>query len=150
MSKQDEAGLILKLYELRREETMRKARNWFFLDFNPESIDDVEDVMFSENSNLLRMFLTYWDMAAGLVNHGAIGQELFNDVNAEHYPAFAKLEPFIEEARTRFGPQFLKNLEHLIDATPHGRERTAQVRERIKAIRERVAQRRARTAQAEA
>ena len=30
MSKQEEAGLILKLYELRREETMRKAREWFF------------------------------------------------------------------------------------------------------------------------
>jgi len=29
MSKQEEAGLILKLYELRREETMRKARNWY-------------------------------------------------------------------------------------------------------------------------
>ena len=30
MSKQEEAGLILKLYELRREETMRKARDWYF------------------------------------------------------------------------------------------------------------------------
>jgi hypothetical protein len=37
MSKQDEASLILKLYELRREETMRKARNWYFAEFNPES-----------------------------------------------------------------------------------------------------------------
>ena len=38
MSKQEEAGLILKLYELRREETMRKARDWFFRDFNPQSL----------------------------------------------------------------------------------------------------------------
>ncbi len=30
MSKQAEAGLILKLYELRREETMRRARDWYF------------------------------------------------------------------------------------------------------------------------
>ncbi len=31
MSKQEEAGLILKLYELRREATMRQARDWYFL-----------------------------------------------------------------------------------------------------------------------
>ena len=30
MSKQEEAGLILKLYELRREDTMRKARDRIF------------------------------------------------------------------------------------------------------------------------
>ena len=34
MSKQAEADLILKLYDLRREVTMREARNWFFM-FNP-------------------------------------------------------------------------------------------------------------------
>ena len=33
MSKQEEAGLILKLYELRREDTMRKARDWYFREF---------------------------------------------------------------------------------------------------------------------
>src|ERR1051326_1740169 len=38
MSKQDEAGLILQLYDLRREEVMRTARNWYFAEFNPESM----------------------------------------------------------------------------------------------------------------
>ena len=40
MSKQDEAGLILKLYELRRDETMRKARDWFAQEFHPTSFED--------------------------------------------------------------------------------------------------------------
>jgi hypothetical protein len=35
MSKQAEADLILKLYELRREPVMREARSWFAT-FNPE------------------------------------------------------------------------------------------------------------------
>ena len=30
MSKQEDANLILKLYDLRREPVMREARNWFF------------------------------------------------------------------------------------------------------------------------
>jgi hypothetical protein len=43
--------LILKLYELRREETMRKARDWYFLEFNPESPADVDKAMFSDKSD---------------------------------------------------------------------------------------------------
>ena len=72
MSKQEEAGLILKLYELRREETMRKARNWYFMEFHPQSFADFNQAMFSEHSGHLRMVVTYWDMAAALVNNGAI------------------------------------------------------------------------------
>ena len=49
MSKQQDADLILKLYDLRREATMREARNWMFT-FNPASIQDIIDVLLSEHS----------------------------------------------------------------------------------------------------
>jgi hypothetical protein len=135
MSKHEEAGLILKLYELRREEVMRKARDWFFLEFNPQSLADINNTMFSDHSGHVRMVMTYWDMAAALVNHGAISSDLFNETNGEHFSVFAKFEPLLAEARASFGPQFLANLEKLIDATPGGRERTAAIRERMKGIR---------------
>jgi len=128
MSKQAEADLILKLYDLRREATMRAARDWFFREFNPQSFDDVKDVLFGAHSGHMRMVLTYWDMAAGLVNHGAIAPDLFNDVNGEHFSVFAKIEPFIAPWRAGFGPQFMANLEKLIDATPGGRKRIADIR----------------------
>lgn len=134
MSKQDEAGLILKLYELRREETMRKARNWYFLEFNPQSLADINSAMFSEHSGHLRMVMTYWDMAAALVNHGAISADLFNETNGEQFSVFAKLEPFLGEMRTAYAPQILANLEKLVDATPDGRQRLATIRERMKGI----------------
>src|SRR5450755_833566 len=70
MSKQEEAGLILKLYELRREETMRKARDWFFREFHPQTFADYNAVMFGEHSGHVRMVVTYWDMAAAMVNRG--------------------------------------------------------------------------------
>ncbi|HML16979.1 MAG TPA: hypothetical protein VK419_08125, partial [Bryobacteraceae bacterium] len=63
MSKQEEAGLILKLYELRREETMRKARDWFSREFHPQTIEDYNRALFSEHSGHLRMVTSYWDMA---------------------------------------------------------------------------------------
>jgi len=141
LSKQDEAGLILKLYELRRDPTMRQARDWFFRDFNPQSAADVMATMFSEKSGFLRMVMSYWDMAAALVNSGAIDLELFNETNGEHKPVFAKLEPIIGALRAELGPRFLQNLEKLIDDTPNGREELARIRERFKSIREQMAKR---------
>jgi len=140
MAIQDEAALIHQLYDLRREETMRTARNWYSREFNPESMADIEKILFSEHSGHLRMVASYWDMAAALVNNGAISAQLFNDTNGEQFLAFGKLEPFLKDIRAAFGPQFLANLEKLIDATPGGRERAAAVRERMKAMRARFAE----------
>src|ERR1700727_1381138 len=125
MSIQDEAGLILKLYELRREKTMREARDWYFREFNPETMEAFKAAIFGQHSGHLRMVVTYWDMAAALVNKGAISLDLFTDANGEHIGIFAKIEPLIGEIRAAFGPQFAVNLEKLIDATPNGRQRTA-------------------------
>ena len=147
MSKQEEAGLILKLYELRREDTMRKARDWYFREFNPQSMADFNDAMFGEHSGHLRMVATYWDMAAALVNDGAISLELFNDANGEHIGVFAKIEPLLGEIRSALGPQFAANLEKLIDATPNGRARVAATREQMKAMRARMEQKEAKAAQ---
>ena len=139
MSIQDEAGLILKLYELRREETMRTARNWYFSEFNPQSVADFQSAIFGEHSGHLRMVVSYWDMAATLVNRGAISLDLFNDANGEQIAVFSKIEPLLGEIRQRFGPQFATNLEKLIDATPGGRKRSSETRERMKAIRAQMA-----------
>jgi hypothetical protein len=141
MSKVESANLILKLYELRREETMRKARNWAFT-FNPTSAEDVEKTMMDpEVGAYLRMVLSYWDMAATLVVHGAIDSAMFYETNGEQIGVFAKIEPFIEELRTRWEmPEAFKNLEKVIYDSPNGKERLAKTREWMKSINEQIAQ----------
>ena len=139
MSKQDEAGLILKLYELRREDTMRKARDWYFRDFNPQSMADFTEAMFGEHSAHLRMVVSYWDMAAALVNDGAIRLDLFTSTNGEHVGVFSKIEPLLGEIRNAFAPQFAVNLEKLIDSVPDGRKQSEKARERVKAFGEQFA-----------
>jgi hypothetical protein len=143
MSKQEEAGLILKLYELRREETMRKARDWYFRDFQPQSIDDFNAAMFSAQSGYLRMVITYWDMAAALVNDGAISLDMFNDCNGEYLGVFSKIEPFLGDIRAAYSPKFAAQVEKLIDSTPGAREQLVTMRERMKAIRARMTQQQA-------
>lgn len=146
MSIQEEAGLILQLYELRREETMRAARDWYFREFNPQSIADFQAAMFGEHSGHLRMVVSYWDMAAALVNRGAISLELFTDANGEHIGVFAKIEPILGDIRKAFAPQFAVNLEKLIDATPDGRKRSAGTREQMQAMRAQMARQSAQAA----
>lgn len=132
MSKQQDADLILKLYDLRREPVMREARNWFFT-FNPTSIQDVMEALLSEQSGYYRMVISYWDMAAAMVNNGAIDEQLFNETNGEHIFVYAKIAPVIEEIRTMFGsPDFLRNLETLVKRIPNIDEKIATMRERMK------------------
>ena len=140
------ADLILKLYDLRREETMRKARNWMFT-FNPTSAQDVGQTMMDpEVGAYLRMVLSYWDMAAALVNHGAIDAEMFRDTNGEYIGVYAKLEPFLEDLRKEWDmPEAFAHLEKLVLEGPNGAERVKKTQEWMKQIQEQMA-----TASAEA
>jgi hypothetical protein len=134
MSKQADADLILKLYDLRREATMREARNWFFT-FNPTTVNEYMETMFGEHSGHLRMVISYWDMAASLVNNGAIDEQLFNDANGEHLFVFAKIEPILEDMRKLMdAPEALGHFEKLIRRIPDNEKKLAAIRERIKMI----------------
>lgn len=145
MSKHDDAELILKLYDLRREPVMREARNWMFT-FNPKSIQDVFDALLGEHSGHYRMVISYWDMAAAMVNNGAIDETLFNETNGEHIFVYAKIEPVIEDIRAAFGaPDFLRNLETLVKRIPNIEEKIAGMRERMKKFAEMREERAAKT-----
>ena len=145
MSKQDEANLILKLYELRREPIMREARDWYFREFEPQSLDDFTAAMFSQHSSHLRMVVSYWDMAAALVNTGAISLEMFTETNGEHLGVFASIEPLLNEIRAAYAPRYAKNLEKLIDDAPDGRAQVARMREGLNRVRAQVRARQNRT-----
>src|SRR6476469_1676862 len=143
MSKQEDANLILRLYEIRREPVMREARNWFF-SFNPTNATEYMDAMMGPNSGHLRMVISYWDMAASLVNHGAIDEQMFNDCNGEHLFIFAKIEPVLEELRQQWNqPDMLKHFETLVRRVPENKEKLAAIRERIKMIQAMMAERQA-------
>ena len=131
MSKHHDAELILKLYELRREPVMREARSWFFT-FDPKGPQDFLDALTSEKSGYYRMVVSYWDMAASLVNNGAIDAQMFNDANGEHLFVYSKLEPFLEELRRESNnPDYLAHLEKVVKEIPNHEQKVAALRARI-------------------
>jgi hypothetical protein len=61
------------------------------------------------------MVTTYWEMAAALVNRGALDRELFLAANSEHLAVFALLEPHLDGLRTLIRePGYLRELETLV------------------------------------
>ena len=134
MGKHEDADLILKLYDLRRETVMREARNWWFT-FNPTSVQDVMTTMMGEHSGYMRMVLSYWDMACALVLSGAIEEELFNTVNGEHMIVYMKIQPVLQDLRNMFDNQdFAKSLETVVTRMPNVEARMASMRERFKQV----------------
>ena len=131
----ESATLLIRLYELRRDATMREARNWYARSFNPDSIEDVMQALGGPNSAHFRMVTSYWDMATSFVLNGAIDEQMFNDANGEQHVVFAKIEPFIAEYRARTGnPTYLASLEKLVMKAPGAKERLASIRERFRAL----------------
>ena len=130
---------ILKLYKLRSEDTMRKARDWFATGFYPETTQDILDVLVSEHSAKFRMVVSYWDMATAFVIFGAINDEMFNAINSEHVVVYAKLEPFLSDLRAIPGlPAYLglKHLEPVVLRMPDAAQRVATMRAYLMSRRE--------------
>jgi hypothetical protein len=131
--KTESANLILKLYDLRREEVMRKARSWFVMEFHPGSAEDISAAALGEHSAYYRMVTSYWDMAASLVVNGAIDEQMFNDANGEHVAVYSKLAPFITEAREFSGrPTYMEHLEKVVMNIPDATARMTSIREMLK------------------
>lgn len=122
------AGVMLKLYELRTEPTLRRARAWFAFEFHPRDARDVLRVWLGpgHESAPYRMVTTYWDMAASLVLQGAIPPEMFNAANTEHLAVYAKLRPFLPAVREASGyPDYLTHVERVVTALPDAEARVA-------------------------
>ena len=121
MSKQEDTMAILKLYELRRDEQMRVARQWYFSEFAPASAMDIIALYRGGEraSANFRMVTSFWDTAASLVLNGGIDQKMFLDANTEHVFIYAKIAEYLPEVRELFRePDFLIHLEDLVRTLP--------------------------------
>jgi hypothetical protein len=134
-TKAESAELILKLYDLRREKKMRKAREWFVSYALTSPEDYMQTMMDPKHGAYLRMVTSYWDMAAALVVQGCIDPEVFEATNGEHYIVFAKIQPMLAELRQMFDrPEGFANLEKVINAAPGGPERLRKTQEFLKSL----------------
>jgi len=106
--------LILKLYELRTETVMRQARAWITGEFWPATADEffiIQNDSGSQKNAWLRQVVSYWEMAASLVLHGALSSDLFVDCNPEPFFILAKLSHILPEIHAKNPMYFSKTLQ---------------------------------------
>jgi hypothetical protein len=111
----DDANLVLKLYDLRREERLRKARAWFAGNFkNVTTLEQFQKLCppgTDENASF-RMVTTYWDMAASFVTNGILNEAIFYESGRELLVVWERTKDYVAAFRQANKDQvYLKNLE---------------------------------------
>jgi hypothetical protein len=137
MASSADAELILKLYELRTETVMRQARAWMAGEFWPGTAADFFAVLgdpSSPKSGYLRQVVSYWEMAASLVLHGALSAELFVDCNGEPFFLLAKLSHLLPEIQAKMPLYFGKTLQ-LVEMSQAASARYEGAKKNVEALR---------------
>lgn len=110
----DDANLLLRLYELRREEKLRQARDWFTKNFHANTVDEFQKLcpFGSQENAYFRMVSSYWEMAASFVTNGVLHRDLFAQNCRELLFVWIRISDFIPAWRERMGnPNMVRNLE---------------------------------------
>jgi hypothetical protein len=136
-----DAELILKLYDLRRESELRKARAWYIGQFWPQSTEEIIAVIRAMNTQenaWLRQVGGYWGMAASFVSHGVLNEELFLEpsFSGEMFFIYAKVEPFLKELREKMqNPGMFAGIEKVINGSQLAKDRFAQISKNVENLR---------------
>jgi hypothetical protein len=110
----DDANLLLRLYELRREEKLRQARDWFAKNFHASTVEEFLKLcpLGSQENAYFRMVSSYWEMAASFVTNGVLHRDLFVQNCRELLFVWIRISDFIPAWRERMGnPNIARNLE---------------------------------------
>src|SRR5262245_30588916 len=110
----EQAQLHLQVFEMRREARLRQARDWFFKNYFPSTLDESMKIAApgTEAGAFTMMVFSYWEQACALLNYGLLHDDLFFETSGEFFGVWQRVKPTIEEGRKRWVyPQFLANME---------------------------------------
>ncbi|HJS59662.1 MAG TPA: hypothetical protein VKA01_16265 [Vicinamibacteria bacterium] len=129
-----DAGLVLRVYEQRREPVMRESRAAILQRFWPKAYEDVQAVLKGDHplNAAYRQVNTYWEMVYGMVKHRIVQPEYFMESNGEGLFLFARIEPHLEALRRDVSPFAYQNSEWVARETHRGRAQAELFRARVR------------------
>lgn len=136
----EQAELILRLYELRRETVMREARSFIGGAFLPKSDDELVSIITKggKESGFVLQVYGYWDMVSAFVLHGMLSEPLVYDTCQEMYFQFAKIHPYLKGFRRAMNlPEWMQSLEKVVTGSARGRKRLSAMRANLDQLKER-------------
>jgi hypothetical protein len=129
-----DADLILKLYDLRREESLRAAREQLTKEFWPKNAKEAVAVLALDHplNRVYRQVSTYWEMVYRMARHGIIHGDFLVENNAEGLLLYAKIEPFLADIRAASSPRSFQSAEWVAKEVPMGRTIAGHMQARVK------------------
>jgi hypothetical protein len=108
-----DADLVLRLYEMRREPVMREARRALITGYNPMTLEDCLAVVAPDHPHnaAYRQVGSYWEMAYGMIKHGIVHGDYMMESNGEGMLLFTRVEPWLAQLREKAGPFAFANAE---------------------------------------
>lgn len=110
----DDANLILRLYEMRREEKMRLARDWFLRSFHFKTLEEYQKACppGTQENAYARQVITYWELVSSFITSGVLSDELFFQSGQELLLVYDRIRDFLPEMRQMMkSPIVYRNLE---------------------------------------
>jgi len=110
----DDVNLVVKLYDMRREDRMRLARVWFASSFKAKTMEDFVALCppGSEQNASFRMVVSYWEMVGSFLTNGVLSAELFYQSGREMLFVWERLRDLLPLVRAQYkNPIEYKNLE---------------------------------------
>ena len=110
----DDVNLLLRLYDMRREDRMRTARSWFASNFAANSAEEFFKIcpVGSDENASYRMLTSYWEMVASFVTSGVLNKDLFFQNTRELLLVYTRIENLLPAMREMYKDPFaLHNLE---------------------------------------
>jgi hypothetical protein len=130
-----DAEICMKLYDLRREAEMRKARNFVNFEFQPKSAQDVLKVMMAmgtQENAWLRQVFSFWENVASLAIHDVVHPELLFAWNGEMVFLYAKFSPYFKEIRQALEhPEFMMNVQKAVSGNSDAKRRVPRIQKML-------------------
>jgi hypothetical protein len=133
-----DAELAIRVYELRREDTLRQSRDLLNQKFWPKGYDDVLALTKSDNpmNRAYRQVGTYWELVYGMVRHGIVHPGYFLETNGEGFFLLAKVLPYLEQLRKDVSVLAFRNAEWVAKQCPEGQQLYETISARVKKLAE--------------
>jgi hypothetical protein len=111
-----DAALLMRLYEIRRDPELRRARQWFLHEFKPGEWSEIKAryMSFSDEDRWFRMTTSYWEMVGAMVNREVVHSDLFFDHTGEDIASWERCKPWIAGARADIRPSYLIQFERMV------------------------------------
>jgi hypothetical protein len=110
----DDVNLLLRLYDMRREERMRTARSWFTANFGASSMEEFVKIcpVGSEENASYRMVTSYWEMVASFITSGVLSRDIFFQNTRELLLVYLRIQNLLPAIREMYKDPFaMHNLE---------------------------------------